>query len=549
MSLPTISGSRAPLARFADLLDPPPNPYLHDVAGWVDARTNEFFWSKQVEIARSVVENRRTAVKSCHGVGKSFSAARFICWWLDVHPPGEAFVVSTAPTAKQVEAVLWREVNKAAAKADPPFMGRVLTTEWKLGNELVAYGRKPADHDPTAFQGIHARYVLVVLDEACGIPKELWIAANALATNTHSRILAIGNPDDPGSHFAEVCKPGSGWHVIRISAFDSPAFTGERVPADLLDLLVSQTYVDEMALDVGEDSPVYLSKVLGEFPEDSESGVVRISKLKACQHPDEHEDLPKLDRIAKLVGSGVGPIELGVDVGAGGDLSVIYGRFGPVAMPLWRKKTPDTMELVGQVIEHLVLTRATSVKIDRTGVGQGVTDRVREQVGAGVICDRLGIPPDDHDVRVFGVMVGAASDRPTRFVRLRDQIWWEVGRQLCEAEAWDLSLLDDRTVAQLVAPTYRLDSSGRIKVERKEDLKERIGKSPDDADALLLAFYRGKRLGLAYDTDDEIPPATAPDGSPLLPLLTGTTFAGDTSTGFTREDQADNGKVVRSPYV
>ena len=276
MSLLTTSANPGLLGSLADLLDPPENPYLLDPAGWVDNRLGEFFWSKQVEIARSVVANRRTAVKSCHGVGKSFSAARFIAWWLDVHPPGEAFVVSTAPTDKQVEAVLWREVNKAAKKADPPFMGRVLTKEWKLGNELIAYGRKPADHDPTAFQGIHALYVLVILDEACGIPKELWLAANSLASNENSRILAIGNPDDPGAHFAEVCKPGSGWHVIQISAFDSPNFTGEEVPPNLRPLLVSQTYVDEMAHDCGEDSGVYLSKVLGDFPEDTEDGVVRI---------------------------------------------------------------------------------------------------------------------------------------------------------------------------------------------------------------------------------------------------------------------------------
>lgn len=548
MSSPTTSGAPALLTRLADLLDPPSNRYLDDIAAWVNARTSEFLWSKQVEIARSLVVNRRTAVKSCHGVGKSFSGARFICWWLDVHPPGEAFVVSTAPTAKQVEAVLWREVNKAAAKADPPFMGRVLTTEWKLGNELVAYGRKPADHDPTAFQGIHARFVLVVLDEAGGIPKELWLAANSLASNEHSRILAIGNPDDPGSHFAEVCKPGSGWNVIQISAFDSPNFTGERVPPALRELLISQTYVDEMAHDCGEDSAVYMAKVLGEFPEDSESGVVRISALKKCQEPDQENP--------------GGVVELGVDVGAGGDSSVIYGRFGRKAVPLWRKRTPQTMELVGNIIEQLVATKAAAVKIDQTGVGQGVYDRVRELVDEGIIGERLG--DKRHEVRVFGVMVGASSTHPERFVRLRDQIWWEVGRQLCEDHAWDLSSIDDRTVAQLVAPTYTLDSSGRIKVERKEDLKARIGRSPDDADALLLAFYRPPGGGaLVYDEEELSALVAANDqlngehAERLPPAKPGWSFGGDTSMRASVElieatdDEEDDqrGQVARSPFA
>ena len=472
------------------MLDPPENPFLHDPAGWADARLGEHFWSKQEEIARSLVAHRRTAVKSCHGVGKSWSAARFIAWWLDIHPPGEAFVVSTAPTAKQVEAVLWREVNKAAAKADPPLPGRVLTTEWKLGNELIAYGRKPADHDPTAFQGIHALYVLVILDEACGIPKELWLAANSLASNENGRILAIGNPDDPGSHFAEVCKPGSGWHVIQISAFDSPNFTGETVPSELSPMLVGPTYVAEMAHDCGEDSGVYASKVLGEFPEDSEDGVVRISAVKRCQAPDQPNEDPRN--------------ELGVDVGAGGDFSVVYQRLGRKAVPLWRGKTPDTMALVAKVEELIESTGATKVKVDRTGVGQGVTDRLRELEQA-----------KEHPAMVVGVMVGSASSKPERFPRLRDQIWWEIGRDLSEDGAWDLSEIDDRTVAQLIAPHYSLDSSGRIKVEKKDETKKRIGRSPDDADALLLAFYAGDVFEMVFAPDAE---GIAPDGQPLQQL-------------------------------
>ena len=92
-----------------------------------------------------------------------------------------------------------------------------------IGNELVAYGRKPADYDPAAFQGIHARYVLVIIDEAGGVPKSIFDAVDALATNIDARVVAVGNPDDPGSHFAAICKPGSGWHVETISAFDTPA--------------------------------------------------------------------------------------------------------------------------------------------------------------------------------------------------------------------------------------------------------------------------------------------------------------------------------------
>jgi transposase len=97
----------------------------------------------------------------------------------------------------------------------------------------------PADHDQSAFQGIHALSPLILVDEACGVPKSIFDAVDALATNSNARLLAIGNPDDPASNFAQICTPGSGWHVITVSALDTPAYTGEKVPEELLPLLVS----------------------------------------------------------------------------------------------------------------------------------------------------------------------------------------------------------------------------------------------------------------------------------------------------------------------
>lgn len=153
------------LSVAADLLDPRPAPFQHDPAGWIAATLHETLWSKQIEIAESVRDHKKTAVKASHAVGKSFTASRLLSWWLSQHPKGEAFGVTTAPTYPQVRAILWREIRRAHRKGR--LDGRVNQTEWWFGDELVAYGRKPADYDEEAFQGIHARYVLAVLDEAC----------------------------------------------------------------------------------------------------------------------------------------------------------------------------------------------------------------------------------------------------------------------------------------------------------------------------------------------------------------------------------------------
>jgi len=451
--------------------------YLADPARWVKDTLDEHLWSKQVQIAESVRDNRLTAVQSCHGSGKSWTASRLTAWWLNVHPPGEARVVTTAPTGDQVKAILWSEINTAFAKAEArgvPMIGRINETEWKLDKRLIAFGRKPSDYNPHAFQGIHAKYVLVIIDEACGVAKQFWTAANSIATGEHCRILAIGNPDDPGSHFARVCNSGR-WNTIKISVADTPNFSGEPVPDDLAAMLVSRAYEQEMAEEFGPESPTYLSKVLAEFPDDAEDSVVRLSAIRACAAPLDRKHPP-----AELL-----PVELGVDLGAGGDETCIRERRGMLVGREWRSRDRDPNNIVNLIAQALRETGASAVKIDSIGIGWGIVGSISKLRAEG-----------KHRATVVGVNVGEASDEPNRFPRLRSQIWWEVGRKLSEDLAWDLSELpeDDRErlISQLTAPKYTRDAAGRIVVEKKEDTRRRLGRSPDNADALLMAFYTPK---------------------------------------------------------
>lgn len=435
-----------------------------DPVAWGHDRLDEVWWSAQKAVAWSVVNNRRTAVKSCHDVGKSFIAARVVAWWIDNHDPGEAFVVTSAPTFQQVRGILWREIGQAHRKGR--LAGRVNLTEWFVGPQLVGFGRKPSDTDPTAFQGIHAKYVLVVLDEACGIPQSLWDAASTLVTNDHSRILAIGNPDDPQSHFARVCAM-DGWNVIGISALDSPNFTGEEVPTAVRDVLISPTWVEEKRIEWGENSPIYTSKVLGEFPEDSSDGIVPYSWAASCRTP------------RPAAGPQADDVQLGVDIGAGGDETVIRERKGMKAGRTWRFRHGDAMRSVGEIVQVILETGATKAAVDVIGVGYGVHGRLVE------VCRERAIKCE-----VIGVNVGERARQPQRFANLKAEIWWEVGRELSRSQGWDLCDVDDQTIAEMTAHRYTFDSSGRIRVESKDDVRARIDRSPDNADALLLAFYR-----------------------------------------------------------
>lgn len=468
-----------------------------DPVGFIRDGLLQHAWSKQREIAESVRDNRRTAVQACHDVGKDWIAAQICAWWESCFPRGENFLVSIAPTAHQVRAILWREIHKAHTIGGLP--GELNQTEWWHGNELVGFGRSPADTDPTAIQGIHARRLLFVVDEAGGVSKALGEAGDSLIANEDSRALAIGNPDDPTTWFAEICKPGSGWNVIRISAFESPNFTSEPIPENIRPLLVSKIWVEEKRKSWGEDSMLWSSKVLGEFPEQAADSLIPLSALRASHA--RYLAITKKEGPAELLASVASfasvtePNDLGVDVARqGDDKSVIYRRKGWVATKEHEHKKRDTMELVGQILRCCRRDKPKRIKIDDTGMGGGVTDRLREMQAA-----ESPVSPGEIEAKALldGVQIipinvgeGASTDRADeRFKNKRAELNWNMRVLLTEDPARIAIEPNDDLDAQVTQVKYKPLSTGEIQIEKKADMKKRTkGVSPDDWDALVLAF-------------------------------------------------------------
>lgn len=477
--------ARAELSAISDELNR--RRWLRDPVLWARERLGLSLWSKQEEILRSVSRNRKTCVRSCHGMGKSFIAGNCVAWWIDVHPPGTAMAVTTAPSNRQVRVILWKEIRQSHAAARLP--GRTNQTEWLMtmpnGEELtVAIGMKPSDYSPTAFQGIHARFVLVVLDEACGIPgktddrpQSLWESSDSLLANEDCRVLAIGNPDEAGTEFANINKPGSGWKTLSISAFDTPNFTGEVLPEPVLSELISKTWVEEKrrawaptwkwnasqtrvippeGFKLEDAHPLWVSKVLGEFPT-SKTASGLIPPLWIAQAQER-----------RLRASH--PIELGVDVGGGGDASVIALRKGPVVRVVLEDHNPDTMSTCGNVIDHLHASSAREAKVDSCGIGKGLCDRGREQ--------NLPFTP---------VNVGCRSTDPERFLNFRAEAYWSL-RERFESGDIDIDPLDEQLAAELCSIRFRRNSRGQIQIEEKETAKRRGIPSPNRADAVCLSF-------------------------------------------------------------
>lgn len=461
-------GETAATVALADSLLP--NVYRSDPSGWVEDRLDGHFWSKQREVATSVVENRYTAVPSCHDAGKSYAAAKLILWWIDCYGADDAFVVWTAPTYPQVNAILGREIRRTLR--DFPELGLKLLGDNQLVTTddepiLVGYGRKPSDYNPAAFQGIHAKHVLVVLDEAAGIPRSLWDAVDALVTSEGSRVLAIGNPDDPGSHFARVCDPGDrlgdGWNVIRIDGYRTPNFTEERIPDRLRDLLLSPAWVEERRRRWGEDSAIYRAKVRGEFAESSDDSVIPYAMAKAAlgYSDDWSPDAPGV---------------LGCDIARGGaDESTIVAAHCGRAEIVARFREADLMKTSDRIAGELE-KRGPRWKavVDGDGLGGGVIDRLKQ----------LKLPVVEYRGS------GRARNRPRRFANRRAEAWWAVRELLADGaiELPDGTDDADTLLRDLTVPQVERDAAGRIKLESKDEIRKRLGASPDLGDALVMAL-------------------------------------------------------------
>ena len=460
--------------------------YATDPVGWARDRLGVELWSMQREIARSVVENRFTAVQSAAGVGKTLLAAVLALWFGTVHGPEDVKVVTTAPTADQVTLLLWGEIRRHFDETKLP--GRMLLNDRWIADSgwVIGYGRKPPDHSQSAFQGAHAGDMLVIVDEAGGIESGLWESIRAITTNRRASILAVGNPDRSASEFAKMCQPGTSWNTFKISAFDAPTFTGEPCSQELLDHLPSAEFVESARVDWGESSTMYRAKVLGEFSDDAD-GLIPYSWVVAANERWRNymTDLPPgTEPPGRALWS--------CDVAStGADQTVIVRKNGPVLYELERWAfNEDPLE-----VAELVRTRVQSVAgsravIDANGEGKGAYAALRrQQVPVTAYIGSEGTRRVD-------------STGTARFERVRSAAWWAMREALNPALGATLCLPPDDDLARdLTAPRYQVGTNGKIQVERREDTRRRRGRSPDAGDACVMAVWT--------------------DGSPDLELIEG----------------------------
>lgn len=421
-----------------------------------------FLWSKQREALLSVRDHERTAVRSCHGIGKTFLAAVVVLWFLCSFP--QSRVITTAPTWAQVENLLWREIASLAHNARIPLGVDPTGTKLELAPDWFAIGI--STDRPERFQGHHAERILLVVDEASGVDDAIFEAGEGYLTSHFARLLLIGNGNQvAGQFFRAFTDEAAKWNTIHVSAFDTPNLTGEATPEHVARRLITRKWVDAHRELWGEGSAAYQVRVLGDFPTTADDTVIGLGAI-------EHAQTRTLDTLA-------GPNYIVCDVARfGSDETVIGIRRGNQLRIVEAYIGRDTMDTAGRCLHHARKLADTTgsvdgIIIDDSGVGGGVTDRLNELAQEA-----------QHDFQVIAFTAGAAAMSPEEYPNRRSEAWFALSEQM---PLVDLDC-DSQLKADLAAPKYKFDSTGRRVVEPKAETKKRLGRSPDRGDVAVMAF-------------------------------------------------------------
>lgn len=463
------------------------NLYRKDFIAWQSDVLGIQTYDKMEEICNAALfgETPRTAIKSANGTSKSYSVASMILWVGAVHDLGETVSIISAPSVNQIEKVTFKYMKSHMGKAErrghilPGWMSGDL--EWVVqgpqGKEFLAYGKKPAPgREVEVFQGVRSEYghTYVFFDEAGaqGMTQGMWTAAEAVLTGSGSRLIAIGNPDNPSAEWLRYFtdkRYENEFNRFTLSAFDLPTFTGEKVYDDpemekqMLGALTQVSWVEHKKRTWGEKDARYKSKVLGEFPEDGGFGFFPIGAVEAAFDKDIPYD-------------GAEPIYLGVDIARyGQDESVIYEEQGGRVrlVDSWGKT--DTVTTARKIHEHANRLGATEVRIDASGIGGPVFDMMTT------------LSEFDDKCYVIVAIDGAIKTNfPERWANFR-ALNHDTLRSLLVDGKVDFDFEDRELKDQLMNVTYRFNARGAIQITPKDDMKTEMGGSPDRLDAAIYA--------------------------------------------------------------
>jgi hypothetical protein len=409
-------------------------------------------WQK--DLLEASQKERLLAVKSGHGTGKSTA-----CAWLMLHHmlcfyPQKT--VCTAPTAAQLFDALFAELKSQLLRLPPAlkdlfevFSERIVLKSDPSGSFISA--RTARKEQPEALQGIHSDKILLIVDEASSIDNAIFEAAGGSLSGNACLIL-VGNPTRSEGYFYDAfTKLKDRWWLKTVSCEDSPRVTPE--------------YIEEMSERYGRDSNTFAIRVLGNFAETSDDTIISNGLVESAVERDVDP-------------TGNASIVWGVDVARfGSDQSALCKRQGNHVMePIKSWAKIDTMNLMGAINNEYQTSRQQNkepqeIMVDVIGAGASIVDRGLE----------LGLP-------VIGINTGESASLSGQYKNLRCELWHRA-KEWFEQKHCKIPR-DERLMFELCSPRFSYESSGKIRMETKDEMKKRLGHrgSPDFADAFVLTF-------------------------------------------------------------
>lgn len=454
--------ARDPVLFLREVLDMDPD-------GWQEAT------------ARDVQNHAKVAVKSGQGVGKTALEAGLCIWFLCCRP--YAKVVCTAPTMQQLYDVLWAEIAKwLQSSRVRELLTWTKTKVYMNGDPERWFATAKTATKPENMQGFHEDHMLIIVDEASGVADPIMEAILGTLTGADNKLLLMGNPNrTEGVFFDAFGKDRERWVTRTVSSRDSARTSRENIA------MLESKY--------GRDSDVVRVRVDGLFPKGGLDAFIPLEYAECCHGAVEVPDSNML--------------HMGVDVARfGDDKTVITKRRGMKVEPQLKFAKQSTMETVGRILQICrawiadwtarhpgmydaygsPVTGRCRVRIDDSGVGGGVTDRLKE------VIEEEGLPVEVIPCNNAGRAMDAHYDNAGA------EMWGNV-RELLE-QNFSAGLRggkpvlqlpeDDELIKQLSNRKYHLTSRGRIALEKKDDMKKRGLGSPDSADSLALCLYNPK---------------------------------------------------------
>lgn len=412
-----------------------------------------------------LVKKDHHSIRSGHGVGKSALLSWAIIWYTSTHFPCK--VPCTAPTKHQIEDVLWGELALWRRKMKQGLADLFEVTSERMyfkmaPDECYAVARTARADNPDALQGFHSENILFVVDEASGVPDEIFQPLEGALSTPGAKSIMAANPTRTRGYFYDSHhRNRAQFNCVRVSCEDSTR--------------VSPNYIKKMADQYGVESNVYRVRVLGEFPHEAADVLIPLSMAEAARD----RDVARSDHIRPV---------WGLDVARYGEClnSLAKRRGNTLTQPVKTWGNVSTMITVGNLYREYEDTppedRPYEIIVDVIGVGGGVVDRALE----------LGLP-------VRGVNVGEAPPRGEtgRYQNLRAWLWWQM-REWFMGQGCCIPMEEsDFLISELTDVHYALTSNGKIAIEGKKDMLERGVPSPDRADSLMLTF-----AGALVSTDE-----------------------------------------------